>query len=411
MMDSSPLRRLEDQLAVLLHAAPAGQSTAPLELEAYEFRSDLGEELTRISVRAAESAQEVMFLLDPGTDELILLTGAELRRIPKPAAADTPFATVGQEALALRRRQLRSLRRQLRSERFLLLSERLNRATTVAAVVDAVVQHAPSVVGGCEALLFLRQRPAQNGNGELHAEPHPHLDIPLEPLALERGDPTLALGLINRADLQDDSPLSVLRPLFDQVGADRLAFVSLNDGGLLVVVERRREREFEGEDWYRLQSVAHEVAAALERIGLAQDVQALDLIDPDTGLGNRRRLEAWLQHAVPAVARGIPLTLVALTPETRPDREDLRAFAHLLRGLARASDLVARYDEEVFVVALSGTRPGGADALLGRLRAELRAGTELRTAVLPCLPHAGSPRDLVEQALARLQEGGALPEA
>ncbi len=119
-----------------------------------------------------------------------------------------------------------------------------------------------------------------------------------------------------------------------------------------------------------------------ERENLRLSVQARQ--DPLTGLANRRALEVQLAEALAHVgSRGGSLCLAMLDLDHfkqvndrfahRTGDEVLRACARLFQEGCRATDTVARFGGEEFVLLLPDTTLEDAAALLDRLRTRVRA--------------------------------------
>ena len=121
------------------------------------------------------------------------------------------------------------------------------------------------------------------------------------------------------------------------------------------------------------------------RTGLANarrfaDVEARLLLDPETGVTNRRGYEVELGREVARASRtGRPLSVVLVGISNGPDTYDARAapksvdqFARLLTRVTRRSDISCRRGEREFAILLPETRESGATVLTNRLREEAR---------------------------------------
>ena len=110
----------------------------------------------------------------------------------------------------------------------------------------------------------------------------------------------------------------------------------------------------------RLASVAA-IAAGYAR--LSGQINALSLIDPLTGIPNRRQLAMYLEKEFAAARRGRRLTLLLFdiddfekynrTCGRQAGDAVIRAFAEMLVAQTRAMNLAARYEGDSFVVALA----------------------------------------------------------
>jgi GGDEF domain-containing protein len=100
-------------------------------------------------------------------------------------------------------------------------------------------------------------------------------------------------------------------------------------------------------------------------------VGELSLRDDATGLGNRRLVDVVLEHSFAQAVRGTPLSVVTVRPPGVAEGGTLseQRLAALLREHARASDVVARFAEGVYVVILHAAPAEGAAAFLRRVLA------------------------------------------
>jgi two-component system, cell cycle response regulator len=115
---------------------------------------------------------------------------------------------------------------------------------------------------------------------------------------------------------------------------------------------------------------------------LRENVQAaieLALVDPLTGLNNRRFLETHLTHALDQAAHsGRPLSLMMLDIDHFKSVNDsygheagdevLRVFARRVRGALRSPDLVCRLGGEEFVIVMPDTPLVAAERVAERVR-------------------------------------------
>ncbi|MDI1301604.1 MAG: sensor domain-containing diguanylate cyclase [bacterium] len=127
-----------------------------------------------------------------------------------------------------------------------------------------------------------------------------------------------------------------------------------------------------------LRRVSSELAVANQRL------RALALVDPLTGLANRRALASQLENEMERARRhDAPLALLILDIDHFKSYNDefghvlgddaLCCFADILRTNNRASDLVARYGGEEFVMVLPETTLEGAHLLAERCREHIEA--------------------------------------
>ena len=137
-------------------------------------------------------------------------------------------------------------------------------------------------------------------------------------------------------------------------------------------------------------SLAAQAVVALENAQLHSIVEWQALVDPLTGLANRRSLEENLQEEVSRAERfggDVCLVLADLDRFKRiNDRHGhptgdaaLRVFAQTLRDVVREIDSAGRWGGEEFALVLPGTDVAGGIALAERIRESL-AGREIRAA-------------------------------
>jgi diguanylate cyclase (GGDEF)-like protein len=122
-----------------------------------------------------------------------------------------------------------------------------------------------------------------------------------------------------------------------------------------------------------------EVATALSNARRFADVEARLVLDPGTGVANRRGYELELEREVARASRtGRPLcvVLVAITNGTEnattAGSGSIDQFARLLTRVTRRSDISCRRGDRQFAILLPETRAAGAAVLTTRLREEAR---------------------------------------
>ena len=129
-----------------------------------------------------------------------------------------------------------------------------------------------------------------------------------------------------------------------------------------------------------LHELLAEVATGLANARRFADVEARLLLDPETGVTNRRGYELVLGREVARASRtGRPLSVVLVglgngngteTTATSGGAKGVDRFARLLTRLTRRSDISCRRSDRQFAILLPETRATGAAVLTTRLREE-----------------------------------------
>lgn len=148
-----------------------------------------------------------------------------------------------------------------------------------------------------------------------------------------------------------------------------------------------------------------------ERVALRDDVERLSLVDPASGLPNRRQMAVVLERMVGAARRGEPLALVMIGLDGVGDGDGdapsraVREVASELREAARASDLVARYGPTEIVVALPRCTDVGARRLVLRLRERLGDEVPFTAGIAEFGRETRTAERLLEACSAALERG------
>ena len=170
-------------------------------------------------------------------------------------------------------------------------------------------------------------------------------------------------------------------------GARKLE-LPLNVGGELFGALVLGGEAFDDEQVETASSLAAQAAVALENAQLHTIVERQALVDPLTGLANRRSLEESLQEEVSRAQRfdgTVCLVLADLDRfKTINDRyghptgdRALRVFAQTVQDVVRQVDHAGRWGGEEFALVLPGTDVPGGVALAERIR-ETLAAREIR---------------------------------
>lgn len=150
------------------------------------------------------------------------------------------------------------------------------------------------------------------------------------------------------------------------------------------------------------QALAFQLALHVERQHLrrrAQDAEALALVDPLTGLANRRGFdERYEQELARSARHDVPVALLALDVDDFKTVNDsfghvagdsiLAAVGDVLRRAARVSDLGARLGGDEFALLLSPADEHVAQTVAARISSEFRSASEQLQ--MPCTLSIGS---------------------
>lgn len=157
------------------------------------------------------------------------------------------------------------------------------------------------------------------------------------------------------------------------VAAAPLRFGRRRFGALYAI----RDQAFDADELELLEALAEQAATALENARLFEQVTALSLTDPLTGLANRRQLERDLAREFAAARRGRLLVAVMFDLDGFKEYNDeyghvagdeaLKVFAEALKVETRAMNLAARYGGDEFLVLVSDTDEVGCQIFVDRV--------------------------------------------
>ncbi len=160
---------------------------------------------------------------------------------------------------------------------------------------------------------------------------------------------------------------------------------------LLVVRGRPDSRPFTRESMRSVATLADEASLALEIVELYENARRMSMTDGLTGLVNHKEFFCAVRRELERARRyqhSVSLLMIDVDDFKKyNDRYGhlagdvaLRKIADLLRGCARATDVIARYGGEEFGVILPESTPGGALMLAERIKTEI-ARTEFMPGV------------------------------
>jgi diguanylate cyclase (GGDEF)-like protein len=136
-------------------------------------------------------------------------------------------------------------------------------------------------------------------------------------------------------------------------------------------------RPFDADDLELMRAFGNQAAIAIEDAQLFEQVRALSVTDPLTGLANRRRLDRELPREFAAARRGRRLVAVMFDLDEFKQHNDRyghlagdrarRHFAEALSSSTRAMNLAARYGGDEFFALLADTDSAGAQLFIDRV--------------------------------------------
>ncbi len=182
---------------------------------------------------------------------------------------------------------------------------------------------------------------------------------------------------------------------------------------LLVVRGRPDSRPFTRDTTRSIATLSAEASLALEIVELYENARRMSMTDSLTGLVNHKEFFNAVRRELDRARRyQHTVSLLMIDVDDFKKYNDLyghlagdvalRQIADLLRGCARATDIIARYGGEEFGVVLPESTPGGALMLAERIKTEIA-----RTDFMPQVP--GGVRLTVSIGIFSA-EGGAVSE-
>jgi diguanylate cyclase (GGDEF)-like protein len=139
-----------------------------------------------------------------------------------------------------------------------------------------------------------------------------------------------------------------------------------------------------------LATIVRQLSAALKTLELHVQTEELSLMDPSTGVQNRRFFELFLDREMERCRRyrrGMTLLMLSLEGWMKyssgqgamKSREAMRTLAQRITAcVRRGSDIVCRYAGETFAVLLPETGRPGAEAVAVSIRKSIEADEEFR---------------------------------
>ena len=193
--------------------------------------------------------------------------------------------------------------------------------------------------------------------------------------------------------------------------------------GLVVAEQFSQSRFWHQQEIELLPRIAIQIAIAIQKAELYQQVEQLAVIDSLTGIANRRKFDLYITNEWRRLAREkTPLSLILcdldyfkLYNDTYGHQEGdrcLRNIAQVIsRAIKRPADLAARYGGEELAIILPNTDPEGARKVAEKISSQVRelqiphlnsptnAYLTISMGVAGCIPcHNSSPQGLIEAA-------------
>jgi diguanylate cyclase (GGDEF)-like protein len=147
---------------------------------------------------------------------------------------------------------------------------------------------------------------------------------------------------------------------------------------LLGVLTCVGNKPFDSADLDLLRAFANQTALAVEDARLFEQVRALSVTDPLTGLANRRQLDREMVREFAAAQRGRQLVAVMFDLDSFKQHNDkyghvagdeaLRHFAEALNTTTRTMNLAARYGGDEFFALLADADERGAEIFITRVK-------------------------------------------
>ena len=256
-----PQRRIDDAAIVLFGGARSAAQGIAADLGTFH--------------PSPEQLENAAFLIDLGEHDALVVPAADAQLLPRGEGGEDLRERAAVMVAALRRERDWTQRR-LRMPDFLLgYAEALNAAAREGEVYEALRGTSVPVVGAYTAVVFVAVGPGADAPLHLLGSSE---SVPFE--LLLPADCALAFRerrLVTGSDVQGDGagPLAPLARILEATSATQLLSAPVGGDTLLILVERRRDRVFTGEDRELLGALVRQAEAALRRIVSERRVSAL----------------------------------------------------------------------------------------------------------------------------------------
>jgi diguanylate cyclase (GGDEF)-like protein len=279
-------------------------------------------------------------------------------------------AVAHQERLSRVIKEFNEQLRQIDSENF------WEKLTAIMAQLVEAERASLLVLGPSETLMA---KAAYGADVDLNAVPD--LGSRVARTILEKGKPALVADVSKASLASVDAARRYKTPSFISypitLGGEGI--------GVLNFTDKARGERFDKQDVEALDSIAPQIAVALDRISLREKVgefAQLSVTDPLTGLLNRRYIQERLGEEINRSDRsGEPLSFLMIDVDefkSYNDRfghpegdEALRIVGSILRQNLRGADVAVRYGGEEFSVLLPATSIDEAEVIAHRIRSHV----------------------------------------
>jgi diguanylate cyclase (GGDEF)-like protein len=326
-------------------------------------------------------------------DEVVGVLNVEstsARRLDETDAASlTLVADRVASALELARERETLARRAELFERLTTVSARLSESLEPGTVAETIAQAFFDVVAVDHAVTITLD-PA---DGEYRMTAQIGGDRRFVGVRVQPGEGMAGRAIAERRLIVDDNfersrfPAAMQTVKIDRVGAAAVPLIYDDDVvGAVSLARRDPSRRFEPLELEVLPLLAAQAAVAIRNAHLMTTIREASVRDPLTGLYNRRHFDASVERLIASQRRlshdqRRPVSAIlfdldhfgALNKRHGHAAGDavLRAFAGLLRDRFRASDIVARFGGEEFVVILDGATRDDAVTIAESVRTAL----------------------------------------
>ena len=262
-------------------------------------------------------------------------------------------------------------RRQKEAERLEEIGRALTASLDLPKVLERVVRAALDLTSADSATVWLtrNQHEVEVAMTAGDIAPPRGLVFPI-PATLRQRARTRAPIIFNDLEAASASLPDYMRGITRAASTMAVILVAENEVLGALSIGHKQQRRYTDEEVQLLERLSFQASIAVANARLHEQILALSLTDPLTGLPNRRHMEMFLEKEFAAAKRGRRLTLMLFDLDNFKEYNDrhghqagdeaLRAFANVLHQQTRAMNLAARYGGDEFISILADTdRRGG----------------------------------------------------